>query len=37
MPGGSSVDGVEATFAASIMRTAESVIQPQERRRLGQD
>ena len=34
-PGDSSVDDVEAAFAAAIMRTAELVIPPQERRRLG--
>ena len=34
-PGGSSVDNVEAAFAAANMRTAELVIPPQERRRLG--
>ena len=34
-PGDSSVDDVEATFAADIMRTAELVIPPQERRRSG--
>ena len=34
-PGGSSVDDVEAAFAAAIMRTAELVIPPQERRRPG--
>ena len=34
-PGDSSVDGVEAAFAAAIMRTAELVITPQERRRPG--
>ena len=32
-PGDSSVDDVEAPFAAAIMRTAELVIPPQERRR----
>ena len=32
-PGDSSVDGVEAAFAAVTMRTAESVIPPQERGR----
>ena len=32
-PGESNVDGVEAAFAAAIMRTAELVIPPQERRR----
>ena len=32
-PGDSSVDDVEAAFAAGIMRTAELVIPPQERRR----
>ena len=35
-PGDSSVDDVEAAFAAAIMRTAELVIPPQERRRPGQ-
>ena len=34
-PGDSNVDVVEAAFAAAIMRTAEMVIPPQERRRLG--
>ena len=34
-PGDSSVDDVEAAFAAAIMRTAELVIPPQERRRSG--
>ena len=34
-PGDSSVDDVEAAFAAAIMRTAESVIPSQERRRPG--
>ena len=34
-PGESSVDDVEAAFAATIMRTAELVIPPQERRRPG--
>ena len=34
-PGDSSVDDVEAAFAAVIMRTAELVIPPQERTRLG--
>ena len=34
-PGDSSVDDVEAAFAAVIMRTAELVIPPQERRRPG--
>ena len=33
--GDSKVDDVEATFAAVIMRTAELVIPPQERRRPG--
>ena len=33
--GDSSVDDVEAAFAAAIMRTAELVIPPQERRRPG--
>ena len=32
-PGDSSVDDIEAAFAAAIMRTAELVIPPQERRR----
>ena len=32
-PGDSNVDDVEAAFAAAIMRTAELVIPPQERRR----
>ena len=36
-PGDSSVDGVEAAFAAAIMRTAELVIPLQERRRPGRD
>ena len=36
-PGDSSVDDVEAAFAAAIMRTAELVIAPQERRRPGRD
>ena len=36
-PGDSSVDSVEAAFAAAIMRTAELMIPPQERRRLGRD
>ena len=35
-PRDSNVDDVEATFAAAIMRTAELVIPPQERRRSGQ-
>ena len=35
-PGDSSVDDVEVAFAAAIMRTAELVIPPQERRRPGQ-
>ena len=35
-PGDSNVDDVEASFAAAIMRTAELVIPPQERRRPGQ-
>ena len=35
-PGDSSVDDVEAAFAAAIMRTAELVIPPQERRRSAQ-
>ena len=34
-PGDSSVDDVEAAFAAAIMRTAELVTPPQERRRTG--
>ena len=34
-PGDSSVDDVEAAFAAAIMRTAELVIPPRERRRPG--
>ena len=34
-PGDSSVDDVEAAFAAAIMRTAEFVIPPQERRIPG--
>ena len=34
-PGDNSMDGVEAAFAAIIMRTAELVSPPQERRRLG--
>ena len=34
-PGDSSVDDVEAAFAAAIMRTAELVTPPQERRRPG--
>ena len=34
-PVDSNVDGVEAAFAAAIMRTAELVIPPQERRRPG--
>ena len=33
--GDSSVDGVEAAFAAAIMRTAELMIPPQERREPG--
>ena len=36
-PGDSSVDDVEAVFAAAIMRTAELVIPPQERMRPGRD
>ena len=36
-PGYSNVDDVEAAFAAAIMRTAELVIPPQERRRPGRD
>ena len=34
-PEDSNVDDVEAAFAAAIMRTAELVIPPQERRRPG--
>ena len=34
-PGDSSVDDVEVAFTAAIMRTAELVIPPQERRRPG--
>ena len=34
-PGDNSVDDVEAAFTAAIMRTAELVILPQERRRPG--
>ena len=34
-PGDSSVDDVEAAFAAAIMRTAELMTPPQERRRPG--
>ena len=34
-PGDSSVDDVETAFVAAIMRTAELVIPPQERRRPG--
>ena len=34
-PGDSNVDDVESAFAAAIMRTAELVILPQERRRPG--
>ena len=34
-PGDSNVDDMEAAFAAAIMRTAELVIPPQERRRPG--
>ena len=34
-PGDSSVDDVKAAFTAAIMRTAELVIPPQERKRLG--
>ena len=34
-PGDSSMDDVEAAFTASIMRTAELAIPPQERRRPG--
>ena len=37
LPGDSSVDDVEAAFAAAMMRTAELVIPPQERRRPGRD
>ena len=35
LPGDSNVDDVEVAFAAAIMRTAELVIIPQERRRRG--
>ena len=35
LPGDGNVDDVEAAFAAAIMRTAELVIPPQERRRPG--
>ena len=34
-PGNNSVDDVEAAFAAAIMRTADLVIPPKERRRSG--
>ena len=34
-PGASNVDALEAAFAAAMMRTAELVIPPQERRRPG--
>ena len=34
-PADINVDDVEAAFAAAIMRTAESMIPPQERRRPG--
>ena len=34
-PGESNVDDIEVAFAAAIMRTAELVIPPQERRRPG--
>ena len=34
-PGDSNVDDVEGAFTAAIMRTAELVISPQERRRPG--
>ena len=34
-PGDSNMDDVEAAFAAAILRTAELVIPPQERRRPG--
>ena len=34
-PGDSNVDDVEAAFATAIMRAAELVILPQERRRPG--
>ena len=34
-PGDSSMDDVKAAFTAAIMRTAELVIPPQERKRLG--
>ena len=34
--GDSNVDDVEASFTAAIIRTAELVIPPQERRRPGQ-
>ena len=36
LPRDSNVDDVEATVATVIMRTAEVVIPPQKRRRLGQ-
>ena len=35
LPRDTNVDDVEAAFAAAIMRTAELVIPPQERRRPG--
>ena len=35
LPGDSSVDDMETAFTAAIMRTAELVIPPQERRRPG--
>ena len=35
LPGDSNVDDVEVAFASAIMRTAELVIPPQERRRQG--
>ena len=34
-PGDNSVDDMEVTFAAAIMRTAELMTSPQERRRPG--
>ena len=34
-PGDSSVDDVEVAFAAAIIRTAELMIPPQERRKRG--
>ena len=37
LPGDSNVDDVKAAFAAAIMRTAELVIPPQERRKPGLD